>query len=159
MISFHGTVWRILSADRAEDACEPARHPEGRFHRSGQVALYASLSTEGAGVALRRYVRASDPPRVIVPLQITAQAVDDLRGTPDQAAASAVWQDERASGAPSSTWHFSDRARNSGAQAMLYASRSRPDLSHLVLFEVTPATVRQLAPAKVWQPPYPIPSA
>ena len=85
--------------------------------------------------------------------------VDDLRGTPDQAAASVVWQDGRASGAPSPTWRFSDRAREGGAQGLLYASRSRPDLSHLVLFEVSPATVRQAGPARPWHPPYPIPSA
>lgn len=159
MIPFHGTVWRILSADRADDACEPARHPEGRFHHSGQVALYASLCAEGAAVALRRYVRTADPPRVIVPLEIMTEAMDDLRGTPDQAAASVVWQDGRASGAPSPTWRFSDRSRAHGAQGLIYASRSRPDLSHLVLFEVSPATVRQAGPARPWHPPYPIPSA
>ncbi len=159
MIPFHGTVWRILSADRADVACEPARHPEGRFHYSGQVALYASLSVEGAAVALRRYVRAGDPSRVIVPLEITAQAMDDLRGTPDQAQASVVWQDGRASGAPSPTWRLSDRSRARGAQGLIYASRSRPDLSHLVLFAVSPSTVRQAGPAQPWHPPYPIPSA
>ncbi|MEO1949938.1 RES family NAD+ phosphorylase [Thioclava sp.] len=157
MIPFHGTVWRILSADRADEACEPARHPEGRFHYSGQVALYASLSAEGAAVALRRYVRTADPPRVIVPLEIMTEAMDDLRGTPDQAQASVVWQDDRERGAPSPTWRLSDRTR--GALGLIYASRSRPDLSHLVLFAVSPSTIRQAGPAQPWHPPYPIPSA
>lgn len=159
MIPYQGTVWRILFADRAGDACEPARHPEGRFHHSGQVALYASLSAEGAAVALRRYVRAGDPPRVIVPLQIRAEIMADLRGTPEQAAASVVWQDMRETGAPSPTWVVSDRARTSGAQRLIYASRSRPDLSHLVLFDVSPRTVQRAGPAEPWQPPYPVPSA
>lgn len=159
MIPFTGTVWRILFADRADNACEPARHPEGRFHHSGQVALYASLSAQGAAVALRRYVRADDPPRVIVPLRITAGAMADLRGTPEQAAASVVWQDDRAAGAPAPTWDISDRVRADGAQGLIYASRTRPDLSHLVLFEVSPGTVRQAGPAAPWHPPYPVPSA
>ncbi|MBD3802050.1 MAG: RES family NAD+ phosphorylase [Thioclava sp.] len=157
VISFNGTVWRILSADRVVQVLEPVRHPEGRFHHSGQPALYASLSAEGAAVALRRYVRAGDPPRVIVPLRITAEKMVDLRGTPDQAAASIVWQDGRAAGAPSPTWVFSDRARSAGAQGLIYASRSRPELSHLVLFEITAETVAQDGTAAPWQPPYPVP--
>ncbi|KEO51613.1 RES family NAD+ phosphorylase [Thioclava pacifica] len=156
MIPFHGTVWRILFADRAEDALEPARHPEGRFHHSGQAALYASLSAEGAAVALRRYVRAADPPRVIVPLRIDTARMVDLRGTPDQAAASVVWQGGRKAGAPSPTWVFSDRARSDGAQGLIYASRSRPELSHLVLFEIPRDTVAQAGAAIPWQPPYPV---
>ncbi|KFE34392.1 RES family NAD+ phosphorylase [Thioclava atlantica] len=159
MIPYQGTVWRILSADRAGNACEPARHPEGRFHHSGQVALYASPSAEGAAVALRRYVGVGDPPRVIVPLQIRAEIMAGLRDTPDQAAASVVWQDMRATGVPSPTWTFSDRVRASGAQGLIYASRSRPDLSHLVLFDVSPRTVQQAGPADPWHPPYLVPSA
>ncbi len=151
---FRGVVWRILFAGQAGATTAPAHHPEGRFHHDGQVALYASLSAGGAGVALRRYLRADDPPRIIVPLEVTLIRACDLRGTEDQAAASVVWQDDRAeTGMPSPTWTCSDRARGAGAQGMLYASRSRPDLSHIVLFEVSPATVRQVGAAQDWVPP------
>ena len=58
--------------------------------------------------------------------------VADLRCDP---AASIVWQDIVAHGLPSPTWQLSDRARAAGVQAMLYASRSQPDLSQVVVFD------------------------
>ncbi|WP_417807004.1 RES family NAD+ phosphorylase [Thioclava sp.] len=151
MIPFRGPAWRILSAKHAQNALKPAHHPEGRFHYDAQLALYASLSADGAGVALRRYVRANDPPRVIVPLTIDLERVMDARG---DARHSVVWQDARAQGLPAPTWEISDAARRLGAQALLYSSRSRPDLSHLVMFDVTPHTVTQTGPAQDWHPQY-----
>lgn len=156
MTPFQGTVWRIIAADRAHDALAPARHPSGRFHHQGQVALYASLSAEGAAVAIRRYVLPGDGPRVIVPLAVDLARVVDLRGRPEGRAASVVWQDLHARGAPSPTWAYSDAARAVGAQALLYPSRSRPDLGHIVLFDLAD-TVVQAGPARPWQPPYPQP--
>ncbi len=105
--------------------------PEGRFHHDGEFAIYASLSAEGAGVAIRRYL-GDGVSRVLVPMRLEADRVADIRGTPE---ASIVWQDIRESGLPSPTWVFSDAARQAGAQAMLYSSRSRPELSHVVAFE------------------------
>lgn len=113
------------------DPMAPVRSPTGRFHHSGQWALYTSLSAEGTAVAIKRYMRPDDPGRVIHPLDVIAQKVMDLRGRTE---ASVVWQDIVATGAPSPTWRFSDAARAHGAQAMLYSSRSRPELSHLVVF-------------------------
>lgn len=55
-------------------------------------------------------------------------------------AASVIWQDIRATGMAAPTWAFSDRAREAGAQGMFYASRSRPDLTHLVLFDLSVIT-------------------
>jgi hypothetical protein len=63
---------------------------------------------------------------------LKAQAVVDVRG---DATASVVWQDQRQSGAIASTWAISDIARQAGAQALLYSSRSRPELSHVVVFD------------------------
>lgn len=114
----------------------PAAAPEGRFHYQGQVAIYASLSAEGAAVAIRRYLT-DGMPRVLVPMWLDAGAVMDVR---DNRSASVIWQDRRDAGAWSPTWDFSDAARRKGAQAMLYASRSRPDRSHVVVFE--PACLR-----------------
>lgn len=70
--------------------------------------------------------------RSIVPMQVTAKRVVDERGNPD---VMIVWQDDRAKGLVPATWSVSDAARISGSQAMLYSSRSRPDLSHIVVFD------------------------
>lgn len=124
-----GPVWRAVF--RGGDPLTPATAAEGRFHHSGQFALYTSLTPEGCAVAIRRYLRPGDPLREIVPLSITADRLADLRGQP---AASLVWQDIRADGKPAPTWAFSDAARAVGAEGMLYSSRSRPELTHLVIF-------------------------
>ncbi|MFD2173312.1 RES family NAD+ phosphorylase [Rhodobacter lacus] len=151
MIRFSGTVWRILAADRAGDATAPVRHSEGRFHHDGQKALYASLSAEGAGVAIARYLAPGDAARVIVPLHITAARLVDHRGNP---ALSVVWQEDRAAtGAPSPTWAYSDAARAAGAQGLLYSSRSRPDLAHLVLFDLSPGTIPLAGAPAAWPGP------
>lgn len=134
MIPFRGIVWRILPAAQGTTPTAPARAPEGRFHHSGQVALYASLTPEGAGVAIRRYVAPGDPPRAIVPLAVAADRIEDLRALTDPTRASVVWQDIREGGVPAPTWALSDAARARGAQGLLYPSRSRPALTHLVLF-------------------------
>lgn len=140
MIPFTGTVYRVVFTD--QDATAPVRSPEGRFHHSGQNAIYTSLTPEGCRVAIKRYLTTDDASRHIVPLDIAFDRLADLRGTP---AASMVWQDERARGEPASTWALSDQARQSGAQGMLYSSRSRPDLTHLVLFDIGPAAVQYTA--------------
>ncbi|MEZ5716721.1 MAG: hypothetical protein R3D85_17190 [Paracoccaceae bacterium] len=93
---FAGPVWRILPADRAGAPLAPVRAPEGRFHHDGQAALYASLSREGAGVAIARYVTPGDGPRMVVKLTLALARVADMRDRPE---ASVVWQDIRAGGA------------------------------------------------------------
>jgi hypothetical protein len=151
--SFSGPVWRILFAADAAAACDPVPSPEGRFHHDGEAALYASLSVEGADVAIRRYLTKGDPARIIVRLAVTADRLADLRdhGTTP----SAVWQDQRANGQPAPTWALSDAARAAGAQGMLYRSRSRPDLIHLVLFRWNcpdGATLHPAGPPARWTP-------
>jgi hypothetical protein len=131
MIAFDGPVWRLLPRAMLGTPAAPAAAPEGRFHHDGQVAVYASLSAEGAAVAMRRYM-SDGVERVMVPLWLTADRVADVRHDRD---ACIVWQDVRATGAPAPTWSISDAARRAGAQAMLYASRTRPELAHVVIFE------------------------
>jgi len=123
-----------------------AQAPEGRFHHSGQVAAYASLSAEGAVVAMRRYLD-DGINRVLVPMWLKSDHVVDQRGNSD---ASVVWQDDRAAGKVSPTWAFSDSARDVDAQAMLYSSRSRPDLSHVVVFELE--CLSYIGPATTFDP-------
>jgi hypothetical protein len=137
LCAFDGPVWRLLVKNLVEAPCAPVRSPHGRFHHPGQFAVYASLSAEGADVAIQRYL-VDQSPRVLVPLWLGAKAVADVRG---DASASIVWQGFVESGDPSPTWKISDAARQQGAQAMLYSSRSRPDLSHVVVFEADCLTV------------------
>lgn len=131
IISFDGPVWRLLPKGLAAQPAVPASAPEGRFHHSGQVAAYASLSAEGAIVAIQRYL-GDGVERVLIPMRLTATRVADARGIPS---ASIVWQDLQSAGTHSPTWLISDEARNSEVDAMLYASRSRPDLLHVVVFK------------------------
>lgn len=150
---FRGRVWRILDQRRADRPDAPATAPEGRFHHDGQSALYASLSAEGAGIAIARYVSPGDLPRRIVPLDVCLARVRDLRLEAAPARASVIWQDIRESGAPSPTWAWSDAARAAGAEAMIYLSRSRPDLAHMVLFDwAAEGALRQAGPALHWPP-------
>lgn len=127
---FDGPVWRVLPATMSSMPASPAGAPEGRFHHDGQTAAYASLSAEGATVAIQRYL-SDGAERILVPMWLKAKYVADVR---DETEASIIWQDVRAEGNSSPTWLISDAARQAGAQAMLYSSRSRPDLSHVVVF-------------------------
>ncbi|WP_170573400.1 RES family NAD+ phosphorylase [Ruegeria atlantica] len=151
MLNFSGPVWRILFQSQIAAPLAAAQAPEGRFHHSGQVALYCSLSAEGAGVAIRRYVCASDPPRVLQRAQLSNARLVDLRGQPD---ASIVWQNIREQQGTSPTWNYSDSARDIGADGLMYSSRTRPELSHIVLFDFTSALIRADTLVRPWTPPY-----
>ncbi|MCK8482811.1 RES family NAD+ phosphorylase [Aliiroseovarius sp. S2029] len=141
MIRFTGTVYRLNFI--GQDTTAPVPSPEGRFHHSGQPAIYTSLTVEGCGVAIKRYLRPDDAPRHIVPLAVDLDRVADIRG---QVGASVIWQDSRAAGCPAPTWSYSDQARADGAQGLMYSSRSRPDLTHLTLFTTDPGAVRLAGP-------------
>lgn len=139
-----------MFANQSEQTCTPVSSPVGRFHHSNQIALYTSCTEEGASVAIKRYLKSDDRDRIIVPLQINASCIYDIRQTEFTAHASMVWQDCVENGEPAPTWQYSDTARKSGAKGMLYASRSRPDLTHLVLFDVSDGLVVQAGDAKTW---------
>ena len=77
-----GRFWRMMFA-ADPDPLALARAPEGRFHRDGQRALYLSATPAGCVAAIRRYVRPSDPPRVLIPLRVTLSRIVDLRDAAD----------------------------------------------------------------------------
>ena len=130
-MQFNGPVWRLLPMSLAKTPSIAAQAPVGRFHHSGQVAAYASLSVEGVEVAMRRYLD-DGVKRALVPMWLKSDHVFDQRGNPK---ASVVWQGTYEAEEESPTWLFSDEARDKGADAMLYSSRSRPELSHVVIFD------------------------
>jgi len=139
-----------MFSGQIQQACESVCSPVGRFHHSEQVAIYTSCTEEGAGVAIKRYLKSDDPSRIIVPLQIDANNIYDIRKSDNARQASVVWQDCVARGEPAPTWGYSDTARNAGAQGMLYSSRSRPELTHLVLFDVSAGIVKLNGNVKAW---------
>lgn len=152
LIPLGGRFWRILPA--AADPLSPVRSPEGRFHHSGQPALYCSPSPEAAGHAVAPYLRPGDPPRLAFPLHLHGARIADLRDPATLAAlglhgheTAVPWLPERAAGRPATTWTASGAARAAGACGMIYTARSAPDRWHLVLFRWNAATGAQLARA------------
>ena len=139
-IELDATVWRVLFADEIERALQPAHAPEGRFHHSGQAALYASLSQAGGWGAVEPYRRAGDRERLAVPLIVRAAVADAT----DRAAAARLgvnsancevdWRAQRGTGLRPDSWRASDRVRAAGLDGLLYRSRRQPRRRHLVLF-------------------------
>ncbi|MBL1435256.1 MAG: RES family NAD+ phosphorylase [Rhodobacteraceae bacterium] len=136
-----GTFYRLIETARAGDNLAPARSPEGRFHCSGQQAMYLSETPAGCHVAMAYYARSDGPALSLHALALSNAYVLDLRN-PTQCARLGIdpsnvnnrWQNERAEGLEASTWAISDAARLAGADGMLSPSRSRPELTHLTLF-------------------------
>lgn len=141
-IPVSGIFYRILFADRVAGALDPARHPQGRFHHSGEAAVYLSPSHEAAAVAIDSYYRNDDPPRIILPIRINAARIADLREVSGHRAlgleaheTTVNWREELAAGSRPASWTASDAARRAGAQGMLYRSRKAPEHYHLVVFD------------------------
>lgn len=134
-------VYRMLFKEWADALLAPARSPTGRSHYNGQTALYLSGTPEGCTIASRRYVKSDDPSRAIYPLHITADKIVDLRDKEatkyfgiDTTHRATDWLPYEAAGQRSPTWDISDRIRNLNLDGFLYASRSKPSLTHLTLF-------------------------
>jgi RES domain-containing protein len=148
-----GRYWRAGFLDRAAQLLNPAGAPHGRWHHHGQKALYLSGSPEGCQVALRVYVEKTDPPRGIFPFQISGARIVDLRDATTRAALGvplpdihAFWADIAAQGKVSPTWDLSDHLRDLGLDGLLSPSRSRPDLTHLTLFNWNAGNGPQVIP-------------
>ena len=136
-----GLFYRLKETARAGEILAPAHSPEGRFHHDGQKAIYLSETPDGCRLAMSYYARPGDPPQTIFSLYLSGARILDLRDAAqcarfgiDPVNASIRWQHERAAGRIASTWAISDAARAAGADGMLNPSRSRPGLTHLVLF-------------------------
>ncbi len=138
--TLEGRFWRSSFLGQEESLLSPPRAPQGRWHHSGQKALYLSGSPEGCRVALKVYLSPEDPPRGIYPIDVQVPRLLDLRD-PDTRHAMGItladmhvfWADLHVGGKPVPTWEISDRLRDAGASGLLTPSRSRPDLTHLTL--------------------------
>jgi RES domain-containing protein len=136
-----GTFYRIVRLGEEQRVLGGAASIEGRFHHSGQRALYMSPSADDARHAVARFLRAGDPPRVAIELVLSGAKVADLRDRrhcevlgidPDDAAID--WMPQRNARQPAHSWRPGDAARSAGADGMIYTARSNPERWHAVLF-------------------------
>jgi RES domain-containing protein len=141
MTPLAGRFWRTVFASDVARVLNGAVSPEGRYHHDGQGALYLSPSPDYSRIAIDTYVRTDDPPRVIVPLDVTHAHLADLRAPDVQQAlglagheSGTLWQPERAKGLPATSWIASNAARHAGADGIIYAARSDATRWHIVLF-------------------------
>ena len=131
-----------------------ASRPPARFNRPGEDALYLSREEAGARVALRRYVKPGDPPRVILDFDIAPCALFDLR-LPENAGiyehARQPWQEALDVGQTPETWRAADHAKALGHAGLIDPSRGQPGLWHITLFRwnaPNAPTVRQIGPPR-----------
>jgi RES domain-containing protein len=148
----NAALYRIVFAQHADSVLDGVIHQEGRFHHDGQLALYASPSRQTAAIAIRAYLKEGDPARVIVPLALRDASMVDLRDPDtcadlsiDPAWPSVLWSEERTAGQAATSWRASDAVRASGADGMIYASRTAPERWHVVLFSWNQPTGAALA--------------
>ena len=139
--SISGRFWRSTFIGNESKIFEPASAPNGRWHHDGQRALYLSASPEGCRIALKVYQNSDDPDRGIFRVRVENAKIADLRRPEIRRAlrttlpeVHAFWADLMANGQTSPTWAISDALRKMGADRLLTPSRSRPDLTHLTLF-------------------------
>lgn len=137
-----GRFWRSTFLGQEDQLLAPARAPAGRWHYDNQPALYLSGSPEGCRVALKVYLRPEDPKRGIFPIRISDARVMDLRLARTRHALGVsledihvFWAELIKTGATPPTWKIADQARNMRLDGLLTPSRSRPDLTHLTLFQ------------------------
>ena len=158
-VSLSGRFYRITFATDAHRVLGGVIHPEGRFHHNGQPAFYCSPTPEAATAAVKVYAKPDDPPRVIIPLDVTNARICDLR-KPETCAALGIqmdtpsipWMPQRANGIPATSWQASDAVRSSGMDGMIYTCRRKPRLRwHLVLFHWNTAGHAQVRAASPQQ--------
>jgi RES domain-containing protein len=114
-----------------------ATRPAARFNRAGQDALYLSPNEASARVALTKYLRPEDAPRVLLRFEVAPCVVFDLRH-PDAAAihrlAKQPWGKALEKGDTPPSWTAADRIRADGHVGLIDPSRQQPNLWHLTLF-------------------------
>lgn len=134
-----GLYVKIAFADQVDillNRNSPLR-PAARFNRQGQDALYLSTDEVSARVAMRKHVKSSTAPRVLIQYMVEECQVIDLRhthATELRQRASADWQIELKNGNDPSSWEVADSIRRLDVAGLIDQSRNAPELSHLTLF-------------------------
>lgn len=145
---FSARLWRALP--KGADPLSPAPSPEGRFHHSGQRAIYLSPSPQAARRATARKAGGAD--LLLQSYSVTLHHLADLRRAEVCEAlgltgheASRPWRSERIAGRPASSWCASDAARAAGCDGLIWTVRNAPHLWHLVVFDLSGACLLPLA--------------
>lgn len=112
----------------------PSR-PAARYNRIGENALYLSVDEASARIAMKKYVRASDPPRVLIRYKIDPCQVSDIRSANDhiRKLVSQDWQAEQRMGKPPGSWTVADALRRANISGLIDPSRKNPQLWHLTM--------------------------
>ena len=136
-----GTFFRIMLARDSHRVLAGAAAPQGRYHHGGQAALYVSPRPEWAWKAVEPYVWPGDPARAVLQIRIGTARIVDIRDRAlcaaldiDPAHSDLPWEPQLALGTQPATWGVSDRAREAGADGLIYTARTAPTRWHLVLF-------------------------
>lgn len=111
--------------------------PPARFNRLGQDALYLSPDEASARVAMGQYIKAGDPPRVLITYHLEPCALFDLRhpgSAPVYTLAGKPWLSVLAAGGTPPAWLAADNLRASGHAGLIDPSRRQPGLWHITLF-------------------------
>lgn len=138
LIEVSGIFVKIAFEDTADVSLVRGQvdRPAARFNRRGQDALYLSPDEGSARVAIGEYVRADDPPRVLVRYEVERCTLVDLRH-PDAAEIYALarqsWQDVLARGNDPKSWEAADKIRKAGHVGLIDPSRQKPGLWHITL--------------------------
>jgi len=111
--------------------------PAARFNRPGQDALYLSPDELSARVAIGQYVTASNRDRLLLPVELGACRLLDLRSGTHQdlyALARQPWIAALEAGDTPASWQAADAVRDRGYDGLIDPSRRRPGLWHITLF-------------------------
>jgi len=133
-----GVFVKIAFADQVDILLErnlPYR-PVARFNRCGQDALYLSVDEQSARVAMRKYAKDSDQPRVLIHYEVQSCKLVDLRHA-DVAdlrqLAKQDWQSALDSGDEPTSWQVADKLRESSEVGLIDPSRKSPGVWHVTL--------------------------
>jgi hypothetical protein len=141
VLKVSGRFWRAVPANRIGQVLDrPAPDSAGRYHRSGEAALYITREADWATIALGRYLLADGVLRFAVPLELDQAELLDQRDVNactalgfDPALSQERWQDALERGDEPASWHASDAARASGADGLVDPSRGIVGGWHVVL--------------------------
>lgn len=119
-----GVFVKIAFADQVDILLKrnlPDR-PAARYNRLGENALYLSVDEQSARVAMQKYVKNLDAPRVLIHYEIQSCQLVDLRHTDaDHLRKLALqdWQDALSAGHEPTSWQVADKLRHSSEVGLI----------------------------------------
>ena len=137
LVGFAGRCWRAVPAGHEAHVLDGTVRV-GRYNRPAERTLYLSGSPAGVAAAMTRY---GDATRTMVPLQVVAARLVDLRDADacarlgiDVARVGEDWMAALDRGDVPASWTAADRVRAIAADGVIDGSRRLPGAWHLVLF-------------------------